>query len=269
MTIIGSDGPAGLPRRAAIRIVAAAGLGACAGLSAGISANASPKNDRLLRAIAFDAFTVFDRQPVDAAAEELFPGRGSTLMGAWGTKQFEYTWLRTITGSYIDFWQVTQDALDFAADQAGVSLANGKRDKLMRTWLDLRAWPEAPDALQALKARGLRLVFLANPTAAMLDSWVANSDLGGIFEDHLTTDRVGVFKPDPRAYQMATTAFGVPKSQIAFSAYGGWDAAGARTFGYTTFWVNRTAAPADRLAAAPDGVGSGLTDLLAFIESIM
>jgi 2-haloacid dehalogenase len=247
--------------------IAAAGLTAYAGLRNGIRASASPRNEPL-RAVAFDAFTVFDRRPVDTAAEELFYGKGSILMSVWSAKQFEYTWLRTITASYTDFWQVTQDALDFAADQVGISLTGDTRSTLMSRWLDLRAWPDALDALPTLKARGLRLALLANPTSAMLDAWVANSNLGGIFEDHLTTDLVGAFKPDARAYQMAITAFGMPKSQIAFSAFGGWDAAGARAFGYTTFWVNRSGAPVDRLPATPDGAGPDLRALLGYIESV-
>jgi len=34
-------------------------------------------------------------------------------------------------------------------------------------------------------------------------------------------------KPDARAYQMAETAFKLPRERILFAAFGGWDAAGA------------------------------------------
>ena len=73
----------------------------------------------------------------------------------------------------------------------------------------------------------------------MLDAVVKNSGLEGFFEGHLCTDKVGVFKPDPRAYQMGVDAFGLKKEEIAFAAFAGWDAAGAKWFGYPTFWVNR------------------------------
>ena len=71
------------------------------------------------------------------------------------------------------------------------------------------------------------------------DRAVKNSGLENIFEPHLSTDRVSAYKPDPRAYQMGVDAFGLSRQEIAFVAFGGWDAAGARSYGYPTFWVNR------------------------------
>jgi 2-haloacid dehalogenase len=98
----------------------------------------------------------------------------------------------------------------------------------------------------------------------MLDAAVRNSGLDGIFEAHLSTDRVQAFKPDPRAYRMGVDAFGMAKEEIAFAAFAGWDAAGAKRFGYPTFWVNRANAPLEELGVAPDGTGAGLQDLVAF-----
>ncbi len=92
-----------------------------------------------------------------------------------------------------------------------------------------------------------------------------NSGLEGFFEPHLSTDKVGAFKPDPRAYQMGLDAFKLGKEEIAFAAFAGWDAAGAKWFGYPTFWVNRLNVPVEELSAAPDGIGSGLGDLLTFV----
>jgi 2-haloacid dehalogenase len=101
----------------------------------------------------------------------------------------------------------------------------------------------------------------------MLDHAVKNSGLEGIFEDHLSTDRVRAFKPDPRAYGMAMSAFGLRKDEIAFAAFGGWDAVGAKWFGYPTFWVNRAHAAAEALGAVPDGAGNDLHDLEVFVQA--
>ena len=60
-------------------------------------------------------------------------------------------------------------------------------------------------------------------------------------------------------------AFGLKKEEIAFAAFAGWDAAGAKWFGYPTFWVNRLNLPVEELGVAPDGVGSGLDDLVRFV----
>jgi 2-haloacid dehalogenase len=221
--------------------------------------------ERPFKAIAFDGFPITDPRPVFAKVEELFPGKGRALSEAWRSRLFEYTWLRTLGGHYVDFWQVTQESLAFAAKASGFELAADQRDELMQTWLTLKAWPDVAPALKQLKAAGIRMAFLANLTETMLDVVVKNSGLEGFFEPHLSTDRVEAFKPDPRAYQMGPDALKLPKEQIVFAAFAGWDAAGAKWFGYPTFWVNRSNAAVEELGVVPDGVGSGMADLVKFV----
>ncbi len=126
----------------------------------------------------------------------------------------------------------------------------------MQTWLGLKAWPDVAPALKQLKDAGIRMAFLSNLTEKMMDAVVKNSALEGFFEPHLSTDKVKVFKPDPRAYQMGIDAFKLGKQEIVFAAFAGWDAAGAKWFGYPTFWVNRRNAAIEELGVAPDGTGS-------------
>jgi 2-haloacid dehalogenase len=225
----------------------------------------SEREQERLNAIAFDAFTLFDPRPVGVLAEHLFRGNGTQLMAAWRTRQFEYTWLRTLTRTYVDFWHVTEDALRFAAESLKLNLTRTGLDRLMQAWLEIKAWPDVLPALADMKQQGLRLAILANPTTAMLNAWIANSQLEGLFEPHLSTDRVGAFKPDPRAYQMGVDAFGIQRSNILFAAFGNWDVAGAKAFGYPVFWVNRASVPAEELGFSADGVGNTLTDLAHFV----
>lgn len=220
---------------------------------------------RPIKAVAFDGFPIIDPRPVFAKVDALFADRGRALSEAWRVRLFEYTWLRTLGGRYVDFWQVAEQSLIFSAKATGVDLAPDQRDALMQTWLSLKAWPDVAPALKDLKAAGIRMAFLSNLTAPMLDGAVKNSGLEGLFERHLSTDRIKAFKPDPRAYQMGPDAFKLAKEEIAFAAYAGWDAAGAKWFGYPTFWVNRSNAPIEELDARPDGVGTGLNDLVKFV----
>jgi 2-haloacid dehalogenase len=220
-----------------------------------------------IKGIAFDGFAVFDPRPVSVLAERVFPGHGEELSALWKTRQFEYTWLRTVGHRYVNFWQVTEEALIFSCKSLKLELTKTDRDRLMQSYLELKAWPDAMAALKGLKASGVRLAFLSNLTAAMLDQAVKNSGLDGIFDDHLSTDRVRAFKPDPRAYGTAMSAFGLEKEEIAFAAFGGWDAMGAKWFGYPTFWVNRAHAATEELGVTPDGIGNDLNDLAAFVQN--
>ena len=252
-----------LARREALTLSVA---GIAAGLLVGrgpARATAKPR----VRAVALDAFTTFDPRPVAALAERLFPGKGVALTSTWRTRQFEYSWLRTLMGRYAPFWQVTEEALVFATRMLGLELTGDRRSRLMQAHLEIDAWPDARPALESLRDAGIRLAFLSNFTAPMLDAAVRNAGLEGIFEPHLSTDRVRAFKPDPRAYRMGVNAFSLGREEIVFAAFAGWDAAGAKAFGYPTFWVNRTNAPVEELGVAPDGTGATLRDLVEFVRS--
>ena len=219
------------------------------------------------KAVLFDAFPIFDPRPVFALAEELFPGKGPELSNAWRTRQFEYTWLRNSMGDYKDFWQVTQDALNFAATSLKLELTPDKRDRLMGAYLQLKAYPDVLDALKAFRKAGMRLAFLSNFTVKMLQAGISNSGLDGMFDHLLSTDAVSAFKPDPRAYQMGVDILKLKKQEMVFAAFAGWDAVGAKKFGYPTFWVNRANQPSEQLGFTPDGTGANLSDLTRFMAA--
>ena len=245
--------------------LAAGGVAAANALAPARQARAA--SGAKIKAIAFDGFPIIDPRPVAARTEEIFPGKGVELGNAWRTRQFEYTWLRTLGGQYADFWQVTEESLMFAAKLLKIELSADQRDQLLQSYLGLKAWPDVLPALKQLRDAGIRMAFLSNLTDTMLDAAVKNSGLEGFLEGHLSTDKVSAFKPDPRAYQMGLDAFNLKKEEVAFAAFAGWDAAGARWFGYPTFWVNRLNAPVEELNVVPDGIGSGLGDLVKFVTA--
>jgi 2-haloacid dehalogenase len=220
-----------------------------------------------LKAVAFDAFPIFSPANVTARAERLFPGRGIALAEEWRLRQFEYAWLRVLSGRYSDFWQVTQDALVFAARKLALDLGSTTRDALMGSLLELDPWPDAVPALEALARSGLRLSFLSNFTPRMLEANLERSGLAGRFEHVLSTDRARTYKPDPRAYALGAEALGLRRDEIVFVAHAGWDAAGAKAFGFPTFWVNRGALPSEELGALPDAAGHDLSGLARFAAS--
>jgi 2-haloacid dehalogenase len=220
----------------------------------------------LIKAIAFDAFPVFDPRTVFTLCESLFPGRGAELGNAWRTRQFEYTWLRSMSQRYADFWQVTEDSLIFAAKLTKIDLTAEKRDQLMHSFLELKAWPDVPQALKKLKESGLRLAFLSNFTPMMLQTNIKNSALGDMFEQFLSTDQAKTYKPDHRAYALGVDALKLKKDEILFVAFAGWDAAGAKSFGYPTYWMNRMNLPQEELDTTPDATGTGMADLISYLH---
>jgi 2-haloacid dehalogenase len=219
-----------------------------------------------IKALAFDAFSIFDLRPIARSCEKAFPGRGTELSNVWRARQFEYQWLRALGGRYADFWQVTGSALDFAALSLQLDLSSGTRDVLMQGYLTLQAWPDVAGALTALRHSGRKLVVLSNATEQILRAGMKNSELEGMFHEVISTDRIKCFKPDPRAYQLGVDILGLRKEEIMFVAFAGWDVAGSKWFGYPTFWNNRQNSTAEQLGVTPDGTGAVLDDVTRFLS---
>lgn len=216
------------------------------------------------KALAFDAFPIFDPRPIAALTERLFPGEGQALMNAWRVRQFEYQWLRALAGRYVDFLEATHDSLVFATDQLRLKMSSAQQAQLMAAWSNLQVWPDAANALRTLHDAGLRLALLSNMTTGMLTDGLRNARLDGLFEAVISTDRIRSYKPDARAYQLGVDTLHLPKEEILFVAFAGWDAAGAKWFGYPTFWANRAGAPREELGIDADGTGADLTALVNF-----
>jgi len=106
------------------------------------------------------------------------------------------------------------------------------------------------------------------PQHAMLDAAIRGNGLESLLPTVISTHEARTYKPDPRAYGLGIEALRLPRERIVFAAFAGWDAAGAKLFGYPTYWVNRLQAPAEELGApAADGNGRTLTDLAAFMSA--
>lgn len=220
-----------------------------------------------IAALCFDLFTLFDPRSVVEVARSVARERAGPLCETWRVRQFEYAWLRVAAGQYRDFRHVTGEALDYAAEVHAVTLSSSQRESLISAYSALRPWPDTVAHLQRWKQLGLRMAPLANYSPRMLEELLAHAGLTEFFETQLSTDRARTFKPAPEAYALGTHTFGLPKEQIAFCAFGGWDAAGAKWFGYPTFWVNRLAVSGERLAPGPDGTGPTLAEFAHFIET--
>lgn len=214
-----------------------------------------------LDALVFDAYgTLYDVHSVAALAESFFPGKGAALSQLWRTKQLEYTWLRTVMGSYENFDVVTAAGLRYACASLKLDAADSQISALIAQYVKLDTFGEVKAALAQLKTKR-RLAILSNGAPGTLGALVTHSGLDGVLDAVISVDSLRMFKPDMRVYQLAVDRLGVEKAAIGFVSSNCWDAIAAKNFGFTVFWINRLNAPVDLHGPAPDFTIHSLNDI--------
>ena len=219
-----------------------------------------------IKACVFDAYgTLFDvaaaaREAAQEPGREAFATHWLKVANDWRLKQLQYTWLRAITGAHTDFWQVTQEGLDWALEASGLA-EPALRERLLQLYWELSAYPEVPEMLKTLKDQGFETAILSNGSPDMLAGAVDSAGIGDVLDDMLSVESVGIFKPDASVYELVTNRFDCARDEVLFVSSNGWDAAGAAGFGFTTVWVNRAGEPMDRLPWIPHHVLSDLTTI--------
>ena len=217
------------------------------------------------KACVFDAYgTLFDINAPVARLRDEIGGKADRLTEIWRAKQLAYSWLRSLMQDYAEFWTITGDALDFAMRRLEMDDPD-LRERLMTSYKTLDAYPEALDVLTALKRRGLATAILSNGSPDMLTPAVEHAGLAGALDAVISVDRLRIFKPDPRVYQLAVDELGVGREKICFLSANAWDAAGAAVFGLNVVWINRFRQPPEGLPGEPVAEIYSLDELLPLL----
>jgi 2-haloacid dehalogenase len=193
----------------------------------------------LIRVCVFDACgTLFDVHSAMARHAVAIGDNASGISKLWRSKQLEYSWVHSLMGRHIDFRHLTEVALEFALRSYGVEDQRIER-ALCDSYLMLDAYPEVVGVLQGLQRIGLTTAILSNGSPDMLLRGVQSAGIDELIEVCLSIEKVGIYKPHRAAYELATSSLDTKPSNIAFFSSNAWDAIGAHTFGFRTFWVNR------------------------------
>src|SRR5262245_3087189 len=191
----------------------------------------------------FDAYgTLFDVHAAIARHREHVGPDADRVSTIWRTKQLEYSWTLTLAGHYVDFWRLTERALDYAL--AFVPSADKSvRARLLDTYFKLDAFPDARAALRILKSEGYKTGILSNGSPAMLKAAVDAARIGDDLDAVLSVDALKLFKPRPEVYGLVTDHFKCRPDDVIFVSSNRWDVMAGTSVGFRAFWVNRTNMP--------------------------
>ncbi len=215
----------------------------------------------------FDAYgTLFDiHSPITRISADLGKNADNVSL-LWRNKQLQYTWLRSLMKSHADFWQVTSDALNYALStyQLDQTQFHGR---LMDLYMTPDAYSDAKETLTKLRALGMQTGILSNGSKTMLAAAVQSANLSANLDQVISIDDIGVYKPDPRVYQMVPDQFNVQAEEVCFVSSNAWDVAGAAHFGFQVAHINRFSQPPEQLPGAPKAILQSLSELPAIVSA--
>ena len=207
-------------------------------------------------AFVFDAYgTLYDVHSVAARCESCWPGKGAQLSQLWRAKQLEYTWQRSLMQRYAPFSTVTREALAYSCEALKLELSVAQMEALMSEYTRLSLYPDVSATLQKIKGKK---AILSNGSPDILLPLVKNSGLE--LDAVLSVDPLKIFKPAPQVYELAVKA--LQTSSIGFVSSNCWDAIGAKSYGFSVYWINRAGAPVDRMGLKPDRILQSLDEIL-------
>jgi len=209
----------------------------------------------------FDAYgTLFDVHAAIARHRALAGPEAERMSAIWRTKQLEYTWTLTLAGRYVDFWTLTERALDYALASVPGADKSAKKP-LLDAYFKLDAFPDARAVLKALKAKGHKTGILSNGSPAMLKAAIDAAGIGGDLDAALSVDVLKMFKPRPEVYALVTDRFRCKPADVTFVSSNRWDVMASVSVGFNGLWVNRGKMPDEYPDFAPKQVLNDLSSL--------
>ncbi|MGM0554019.1 MAG: haloacid dehalogenase type II [Pseudomonadota bacterium] len=190
--------------------------------------------------LAFDVYgTLIDTQGIAATLEGWIGERAPVLARAWREKQLEYTFRRGLMGAYADFDTCTEQALRYCCQALDIELDPDQEVALLQRYRQLPAFTDAAPVLDRLRADGHRLFAFSNGRAETVDELLRHAGLDDRFEDVVSVDEIGCFKPDPRVYRHFLQRANVLPMAAWLISGNPFDVIGAQAAGMRTAWLDR------------------------------
>jgi 2-haloacid dehalogenase len=140
-----------------------------------------------------------------------------------------------------------------------VEVSSEDVDGLMSAWQNLNPFPEVVAALKRLKSR-FKLVALSNGEPDFLQH-LATNRIGWDFDDIISVQTVGAFKPHPGVYRKAADILGLEVGECLMVSANSFDVMGARMCGFRGAFVNRNQLPYEDSTYQPDLTVADFTEM--------
>lgn len=186
--------------------------------------------------------TLSDMTPLAGRFEEV--GAPAHLAATWFAALLRDGFALSVTAREQAFSRIGAGALRVVFAGAGVEgQLDEKIQHVLAGFAELGLHPDVADGVRALHGAGLRLVTLTNGSTGVAERLLSRAGIADLFEQLLSVEGAGRWKPAAAAYEYAAQACGVPLRKMLLVAVHPWDIDGAAHAGMSTAWLNRRGLP--------------------------
>ncbi|WP_299100803.1 haloacid dehalogenase type II [uncultured Winogradskyella sp.] len=187
-------------------------------------------------------------------------GNRSDLLPLWFTTMLQYSLVSTVGRQYNDFGIIGAAALQMVAANHNIKLSEEEgKEAILGPLRSIPAHPEVKQALADLKKAGYTLVSFTNSSNIGVETQFKNAGLLDYFDQRLSIEDLGKYKPHTDAYDWAARKMGVQPNECLLIAAHGWDIAGASWANWRGAFVSRPGAQQYPLAPTPEIAEPNLT----------
>lgn len=167
-------------------------------------------------------------------------GGREDLLVLWFTTMLHYSLVTSASGHYEHFEHIGAATLQMVAANNGIVISEAEARKIIMEALQgLPAHPEVKAALTQLKKAGYKLVSFTNSSNEGVKKQFESAGLTDYFDERLSIENVGTFKPFTDTYAWGALKMGVKPEACMLIAAHGWDVAGALWAGWRAAFVSR------------------------------
>ncbi|GAB3486784.1 haloacid dehalogenase type II [Marinomonas epiphytica] len=192
--------------------------------------------------------------------------RHDAALELWFAKLLHSSTVCVATGVKSDFATLAASMLEVVAAQFSVALTEQGKKHLLQGFASLPAHQDIIPALSKLREQGYRTVALSNSSSDLIQRQLKNAGIVSLFDQVISVEQTGSFKPDPNVYRYAAECLSVTPDQIRLVATHDWDTHGALSVGMKAAYIARTNTQYNSVYLAPDIHAS---DMLGLVNQIL
>lgn len=213
-----------------------------------------------IKTILFDINeTVLDLKALKPLFEAMFADQ--VHMGQWFASLLHSSNIANITNVKTNFRELVEVCLDKFAAEFDISPENSKRDEIINAFKALPPHDDIIPALQLLQDHKFKTIAYSNSSNQLLNDQIANAGLSAYFDDIISVENSGYFKPFAAAYQHAETILSMSLSNMRLVAAHDWDTHGAMSAGMAGAFINRKKTIYNKLYLQPDITGTTMVEI--------